>query len=265
MSLDLTTIITESASRLWDPLKQRYKEADIIRWLNYTLDDCAGKLGFEKKKATVLGSTYVAALGTTPRYFELPSDFLGLDRNAGIRINGLRRLAATDAEVDLYQQKEIASSDLDSDDTIYIDDYFSESYTGLILHYALDFVYKDEIDASRSGKLMWFTPDVVDTDSIVYQYYVLPDQYASGSSNQANLVRHTSEVLVLGIIYRAMQKAFYGGAVNKDRLDVAKGIYDEKMAEVAAYYADANKVPDKQYRIKTGKQAFNLYNSSRGS
>ena len=267
MSLDLTTILEEAASRLWDPFKRRYTSADMIRWLNYTLDDCSWKTGFEKKKESVLGSTYIAALGTTPRYFELPDDFIGLDKNSGILINGLRRLPTSTGEVDLFQQKGIAENDLNSDDTLYIDDYFSESYTGLILHYAIDFVYKDEIDATpaRSGKLIWFTPDLVDTDTIVYQYYILPDQYASGSSNQANLVRHTSEVLILGIIYRAMQKAFFGGAVNKERFDVAKGLYDEKMAEVAAYYADANKETDKMPKVKTGRQTFGMYNSARRS
>jgi len=266
LSLDLTTIITEASDRLWDKFNRRYTVPAIIRWLNYTLDDCTWKTGFEKKKATAVGTDYIVALGTTPRYFELPSDFVGLDKNSGILVNGLRRLPTSAGEVDLFQQKGIAKNDLDSDDTLYIDDYFSESYTGLILHYAIDFVYKDEIDATpaRSGKLIWFTPDLADTDAVTYQYYVLADQYATGSSNQANLARHTSEVLILGIIYRAMQKAFFGGAVNRDRFDVAKALYDEKMGEVAAYYADANKETDKMPKIKTARQVYGMYNSARG-
>lgn len=262
--LTLTYILTEASSRLWDPLKQRYTEADIIRWLNYTLDDVQTVCKFQKKLASVLGSTYVATLGTDPKYYQLPTDFLGLDKNFGIRVNGLRRLPTTDSEVDMFQEKGISQSMLEdtATGTVYVDDYFSESYTGLIMHYALDFVLETEVSAGRSGKLMWFTPSAADTDTIEYQYYMLPDQYASGSANYAHMVRNTSEVLILGIVCRAMQKAFFAGETDKSRLDAALALYEKGKQDVGDFYLDSEKPTDKVHKIRTARQVYGMYNSA---
>lgn len=264
MSVVLANILADSASRLWDVLKDRYAEPDLIRWLNYTLDECQDLLHFEKKYATVLGSTYVAALGTTPRYFELPTDFIGLDRNWGVEVNGLRRLPTTDRNIGLYQEKGIASVGEDSTSTLVIDDYFSESYTGIIFHCAIDFVIKNEITATRSGKLLWFTPDLVDADSIKYQYYPLPDLYATGSANAANLIRTTSEVLVLGVVYRGLQKASNGGAISLEKLMDAENRYYKFIDRATDSYNDSKKSGDDMPKIKTAAQVYGMYNSRRG-
>jgi len=260
MSLTITEIIADSRSQLYEPTSgRRYTDAELIRWANFTLDEVQGSLGFQKKTASVLGSTNIAALGTTPRFYELPADFISLDKNEGVKINGLRRLPTTGAEVDLFQQKAIVGA-LDNT-TITIDDYFTESFTGLIFHYAISYVSSTEVAAGRSGNLIWFTPNPEDADTIEYTYIMLPTQYTAGGATTSLLIRHTSEVLILGTVWRAMRKAYYGNAATLEKVAYAESVYRNAIADAKKYYDDFKKATDQQPRIKTARQVYGMYNS----
>lgn len=250
MAYTLANLITEIGSRLWDPLNKRYTQADIIRWLNFTLDDVATQCRLQKKQATVNGSGYVTAAGTAPRYFALPSDFLGLVGDRSLMVNGSIRepMSAKDSE-GVAQET----------------DYFYQDYSGIVFNYAIDreVTYLSTAPSTyTTGGLMWFYPEVEDSDVITYWYTALPTQFsASDTTATSNIARNVSEVLVHGAVYRAMQKAFFAGAVSRDKLEVSSQLYERALTAVEDFYLDEKRSQGKP-RIRTA-QHFGMYNSAK--
>lgn len=259
MALSVNNILADASARMWDPLQVRYKTSEMIVWMNWAAKELSHELGFQKKKVSVLGSTYIASKGTTPKYYELPSDFVMLDRNEGIKTNGLRRLPTTGGEVDLFSEKEIAST---RSGTITVDDYFTESFTGLIFHYSVEFVDEDEVAASRSGRVFWLTPNPEDTDTVEYVYIMLPTAYTVGGAMTSRLIGATEECLVYGIMSRAAEKALFARLIPQSTYDTFVLNYERKMNKAKKYYEDFNKQKDKQLKILTHRQVYDLYNSA---
>ena len=259
-------IRTEVRTRISEPVVDRFiLETEINSWINIELHTLSRGLKFLKIWKTFLGNTHVASLGTSPRYFDLPNDYLIADRNAPLLINGIRRLPTTDRELYDFQEKAVYESDSDS---IEPNDYFDLSYTGLIFHYGIDYIFKDEMDASpaRTGKLCWFDPNPTDTDSIKLKYAALhPDVTADtppAAGSKIYLGKHIHELVVYGCCKRAAQKFVSAGYVQgAEMLITFEALYKEKYAEAEDYYDDTQKIPDKHFVIKTAKQLYGMYNS----
>ena len=251
MSLTLTDIITEAGRRLWDPLGKRFTQADIISWLNFTIDDVAYQCKFQKKQASLVGSGYVSAAGTSPRYFALPSDFLSLTRERGILVNGSLRAPSSTADVEGAMQE---------------NPYFYQDFSGMVFNYALDREMRYLSVASpatyTTGPVLWFYPDVADADTITYWYHALPEQFAADDLTQTpELARNVQEVLIHGIIYRAMQKMYWGGACDENKLNRADGMYEVAKRAVEDFYLDEKRA-QRRPTIKTAHH-LGMYNTAR--
>ena len=268
--LTRSQIIKDALSTFDDPDMRYYTQAELDEWLNDTILEISNKCGYEKDTVTVLGSTYVVALGTSPRFFELPSDTMHIDDDNGVLVNGIRRLGTTNREVDMLSQKAIGyiRNTLSNINTVItMDDYFDESLYPEINHYSVDYLVRSVTDKTGAliysmatggtGRLMWFAPDIADTDEINYTIVKLPDLTTTGTTT-TSVMRQHDEAVKLGLKVRMAPKG-----VSKQLCTIQQ--WDIYIAQSKAAIADiqkdlSNTTPDKMQRIK-GPRQMGLYNS----
>lgn len=255
-------IITAARAELHEPKDGRYYKDDpeMYLWLNLALDEVSANVEFEKKPLSFLGNDatyYLSALGTKPRYYKMPSDFMMLDPEFGIKFDGIRRLGTSDQEVDAFQEKGLSQAADGS--TIYIDDYFTETYNGVIIHYAVNMVINDA--DYGDGVVFWFAPNPSDATAISLRYIPLPAWY-TGGTDKAKLMRQFNELLIFGLIKRAIRKKYNDGLVTFKSVELYENLYD-RMERKAIEFLKTKKTPDKIRKIKSAKQVYNMYNSAR--
>jgi len=257
MARTLINMLDEISYRLGDPLRVRNTKADLIRGINYALDEISFPIPYEKQYVEFYGSDFSFERDGV-RYYSMPSDMMMLDQNYGIKINGLRRLPTSDREVDLFQAQSVALVPSNMTTTIGLDDYFTLNFSGLILHYCFDWVDQDDVAAGGSGKVMWFPGGVIDTDVIGYQY-IKNATHLSGDSDVTQLLPLMEEVLVCGGVKRASIAEHSSGMITTEVYDRRADEY--KVAKAAAERAfHKMKTPDKQQTVKSPRQVGH-YNS----
>lgn len=246
--------------KLAEPTDGRFFEDDeIVQWVNEALRDMSTDLRCFKKSTTILGSAYIGspASGDTYRY-ELPTDFLWLDKSRGIKINGLRVKGATQQEIDAMQEKDLAGAT--NNEIIYAEDYYTEVYTDLTFCYTVDYIMLDEIDAGRSGKVGFFLPNPQATDSIVI-YYIAKHPTLSSDTDTVYIDQQFEPLVIASAAYKGASKMNAAGFVPMTFVDLMFKEYDYYNNKAKTYYTEAKKQPDRRPKIKTGKQVFGLYNS----
>jgi hypothetical protein len=269
--LTRTEIIIDALSKHDDPDMRYFTQVELDAWLNDTILDVAEECGYERTVLSVLGSTNIAALGTTPRFFELPSTVIHIS-DAGILVNGIARIGTSEREINLLSQKAagyISDTFTSVSAIITLDDYFDESLYPEINHYWVDWYVKSVTDSTGAviysmatggtGRLMCFAPDVADTDIITMNLICLPDLTTTGTTT-TGVARQHDEALKHGLALRMVPKA------------LSKQLCDINTARMyAEFYASAKakikkeligKIPDKHYRMK-GPRELGLYNSRR--
>lgn len=238
---------------------------------------------FEKSQFTVLGSTYIAALGTAPRMFEMPDNFICFDQCDGVSTNGLRRLGTSGFEVDSFQQKALSSYELNnpsSTTTVSPDDFFSESISGIILHYALEctwntiknsagtVLYQNDVNdpagGTKTGNLLWLLPNPLDADELTFNYFCVPDVLPDATS-YTRIPIIFDELLVLGTAKRiaGSSEVVLRGWCNANDEQRYGLRYREKAAELKKLLS--NTTPDKEIRFKTAAQRDGRYDSGGAS
>jgi len=260
MAMTRTVIIRKVRAYAGEPDDLRFIEnnPEINDWIDDSLQSLSRKLKFIKDTFSFLGSTYIASLGTSPRYYQLPSNLICLDKNRGIEINGFRRWPTTEREFDGFQN--IAQSDY-SDTVIYVSDYNFENPNGIQNHYAVDYVWPDEIDNARSGKLISFDPNPGDTDTIVGSYIMEHPVLASDAAT-IYLPDTFYDLICFDVLRRLFMKVVSSGDPRGEApLMMYDGKYEKELMEAKEYFTDISKTPDKKPRIKTARQKFGMYNS----
>ena len=261
-SLTRTQVIADARSRLHEPTDGRYFDDDpeMYLWYNMTIDEIARKVGYERETLSFLGNDgtyFVSALGTDPRFYTIPDNYMMIDPDYGIKINGIRQLGSSNREIDLFQQKGVTEA-LNS--TIYIDDYFTESYSGLVAYYITEYVLKEDIDAGRKGWLISFQPSPGATDTISIRFLTLP-AYPTVGGDSTNLMRQFAEALVLGVTKRGKEKQFNDALISQASLLDTRNEFDKMIDEMKEYVYNLSH-PDKIYKVKTARQAYGMYKSA---
>ncbi|RLC88414.1 MAG: hypothetical protein DRJ03_02725 [Chloroflexi bacterium] len=262
MAYTRSQIISQARSLLREPVDGRFyvDDPEMYDWLDGALKEILRKVNWIKKNLTFLGNDatyYLSALGTTPKYYKFPADFMMLDPNFGVNINGIRQRGTSDKEVDLFQQKALAGTNDDADRTVTIDDYFSESYNGDINHYVLNRYIDDA--TYGNGYVMWFLNSPEASDTITLRYIPFPEQLATAGAT-SHIPQQFQELQSLGLAKRAVMKKFLVGRVTQAYVAELKNEYKEQMSEFEKYLRSA--APDKRPTIKTARQVFGMYNSS---
>lgn len=265
------TIYRQVRNKLGDP-KGRWLTTTVLDDAIYDcIKEVSGECKFEKISLTIKGNDYVTALGTSPRFFQLPEDFMCFDQDNGVMTNGIRRLGTTGHEIDSFQPKALTNSLLNNSmsSTITPLDYFTESSNGIIYHYILDGVFNKIIDntgatiyenddSAVTGNLLWLMPDPSDDDDITMSYIRIPDGLTTdGAYTKIPVI--FDEVLVLGTAKRV---AWFGenggwcvpGTVNRLTLET-----DNMMSKITKMMT--NSTPDKEIKIKSARQRDGRYNS----
>lgn len=255
-------VVADARSRLHEPVDGRYFDdnPEMYTWYNQAVDEIQRKVGFEKETISFSADDatyYVAALGTEPRYYQFPSNYMTIDMDLGISIDGIRRLGTSNRQIDMYQQKGVSEAD---SDTLYTDDYFQESYTGAIMHYVVEGILKDEIDSGRKGWLCYFQPNPETTSTIKIRFITLPAR-ATSDADAINIMRQFEEALVIGLVKRGKEKQYNDGLIPYQSLLDSRQEFDKVVEEMKEFMADL--VPDKSYKIHTARQAFGMYKSAR--
>lgn len=264
-NLSRDEIITIARAELHEPRDGRYYKNDpeMFGWLHLAQDEVAQRLEYAKKPLSFLGNDatyYLSALGTAPRYYKLPADFMMIDLNFGINFNGIRRMGFSDRELDAFQPKAIAALGTNpaTSSVLQVDDYFTLNFNGVLAHYAVNFVIDDP--AYGTGYVMWFVPNPVDTTQINLRYIPLPDQFASASDAPV-IMRQFQELLVFGLIKRAIRKKKVDGLVAMNDVQMYDDLFEKMLGEAQDFMK--RKTPDKLYRIKTARQIDGAYNSAK--
>lgn len=271
MALTLSEIISDARSRMREPTDGRFfLNTEITEWINRTIEELASKLGYEKKIVSVLGSTYITGLGTDPRYFEMPTDFMALDAIQGVCFDNIRRLGTTQSEMDGYQELAAVGDDETDTSTTTITpaDYFSATFTGAQIHYLLDRVIVEHktngvadyaVDqTTKKGYLMWFVPNPVDATNIRLSYLSMPS-YLANTTDKTNFMVQFQELLVYGACIRMAQKKVTAGHMPMNVVEMYKGFFEEKLAACLKWQHNA--VPDKPRRIQCARERYGAFNS----
>lgn len=249
-------------SLLYEPTTgRRYTSTEVDRWINEAIKEIARKSGFQKKRAT-LNSGNIAFTRDSLAYYRLPTDFIALDPNYGVHINGLARWPTTESQVDMFSEWYAANAP--SGITSYVDRYFRESFTGLIAHYGIEYNDSDEMAAAApgpySGKIIFFIPNPAATDTIAYEYIQLPTLLSGTSAT--TLDEWFDEAIIYGAVERALFKAFNGGAVSEAVYKNAERLSEKKLGEAVEFFEDLNKTKQLVPRIRSARQAYDMYNSA---
>jgi len=235
-----------------------FTTAEINEWINRGLVYLAKELEYLKNHAEFNGASYIPALGDDPKHYELPADFITLDANYRPLVNGIPRIGTTDPLFFRMAEKGIET---DSENVQTLSDSFTENSFGIIWHYSADFVFKDQLEASNTGKVVWFTPNIESTDLVKYQYIAAPDVLVN-DTDVPQILDFDIELLEYAAAYRAAlkleasNKKLYGGLSG-----IFKGPLNEYMANALKRYDNRNKVPDMVHKIFGARQMDNNYNS----
>ncbi len=252
-------IYADVRARLHSPVADRpFKDTELAQWLQQAIDEITVDVGFEKKWTTILGSAYVVALGTAPKYYSLPDDYFMVDPMDGIYKNGIPQFPMSAAEMNLFMEKAAAAASTGT--TITVEDYLTDTMSGTINQYSIDFMEPDEITATRSGYLLWFAASPAATDSLRVRYVALP-AYFSGAATTSNIMRPFGELLVLGTLKRALQKKVFLGQGSHADIDLAQREYD-KMTMKAKNYIEMQS-GRRQIKIRNSRIVDGRYNSAR--
>ena len=236
-----------------------FNDSEINEWINEALLTIANDLQMFKRSETFLGSAYVGTPTTSEIYkYELPDDFMRIDKNQGIKINGLRVKGATQRQID--EQQEVQLANAANDQVLYSEDYYTEIYTNLTFVYTVDYIDLDEIDAGRNGRLCWFLPNREDDDSIKL-YYIASHPVLSSDSDIVYVDKQYENLIVNYGAYKAAQKMMIAGFVSENDVATYRNGYDEVWLKAKKFYTDIKKQNDQKPRIMTGKQVYGLYNS----
>lgn len=260
MAMTRDVIVRKVRAYAGEPDDLRFIEnnPEVNDWIDDSLKSLSRKLKFIKDTTTFLGSAYTASLGTSPRYYQLSSDMVSIDKNRGVEINGLRRWPTTEREFDGFQN--IAQAEY-SDTLIYVSDYNFENLNGIQNHYEVDYVWTDEIDGSRSGKLISFDPNPADTDTIIISYIKVHPALTSDAST-IYLPDTFYDLICFDVLRRIFMKVVSSGDPRgAEPYMLYDGKYEKELMEAKEYFTDISKTPDKKPRIKTARQKFNMYNS----
>ena len=263
-----------------DPKKRWCTDAYIDDFLYDAMKEIWQEAKFEKSQFTVKGDTHIAALGTTPRMYQMPENFICFDQCDGVLTNGLRRLGTSSFEVDSFQQKALSNYELRSSGmttTVSPDDYFSESISGIILHYALECVWNEIKDATgavlyqndmddpaggtKTGNLLWLLPNPQDADLLTFNYFCVPDVLPDATT-YTRIPITFDELLILGTAKRiaGTSEVVLRGWCNQNDEQRYSVRYRGKMGELQKMLS--NTTPDKEIRFKTAAQRDGRYNSA---
>lgn len=253
----LTAAILEDGIRtIFAERGQFLTSAEIARAVWKALDDLNIRLKYLKDTTTITGSGYITSWGTSPKRYEPPDDFLIPDEVNGVIQAGLRRLGMNEQKFYSYQSRAITDSQ-----TLTGNDFFEQDVNGLIFHYTVDFIVKSELDASpaRNGRLVWFEPNLENTDTVTLWYLVkhpnpatkiyLPDEYE-------NLCIYDAAKF-LALKYKNANR---GAAEIVPMMDTA---FKNELSVIEQHIKD--KVPDERLRVM-GPRELGMYSSHvRGS
>jgi len=130
-------------------------DQELNGWLNEALVELVQELKFLRKFGELTELDKITSLGTDPTYYQLQSDFIDLAPKSALKMNGLTRVRTDEREYYRFQEIELGStSDVSSDD------FFRVMYNGVIFHYSKEYYYADEVEASRTGRLAYFIPNL---------------------------------------------------------------------------------------------------------
>ena len=204
-------------AELHEPVDGRYYKDDpeMFGWLEDTIKEIATELKIVRKYISFKADDLNYYLGTRNglRYYRLIDGFMCIDPNYGIKVNGIRRIPTSDAEIETMQQKALSKNLLEnpnSNATITVDDYFSEQYSDLIMHYGVNMIV-DSIGFA-DGRVFWLTPNPLESDNIEYGAITVPEAL-SGDTSVPKLLEQFEELLQIGTVKRAIQKKINDGLV----------------------------------------------------
>ncbi len=259
MPLSAVTIAARVRRQLAEPNIDRFlTAAEIYEWLNDTLREMSAKAKFLKKHVTVLETSYITALGTDPKYFECPSDFICIDKDLGILQNGVRRLPTTDRELYAFQPQEY-STNISGSAVLFDAVSLSENFN---FFYSVDYLFKDEMDAARTGILMWFLPSPAVGDSYILNY-VARHPTVSSATFTIFMSETDESALVYGTCIYALDKMIAAGRPGAQAAaDRFEKRWDEKFGDMRKRFSVEEKVPDKNFAIRSPRQ-LGYYNSAR--
>jgi len=260
-AFSLTQILAAARSLLAEPVPtRRYTDAELIVFLNLVNDDLGLLAEFEKELITFTGLEYQAILGEDPRYYLIEEDdFMRIDTNWGIVVNGIHRTPTTKNEQRSFQERAISNN---STGTLTVNDYFTLSYTGLVAYCSVDYEIKDPRLPNGGGKLLWFVPNIADDDVVELMSIRIPEQFVDGGTIVSSMIRPLQSALINGTVYWALKKAFYGGYVAENVVTHAGLEWDKSSSKVVAFYTAAKKNAGGPTVIKTAAQVLGIYNTA---
>lgn len=270
MAIQLQTVRANVRARLREPTNNRFfTNVELDMWINDAMREIAHELKFEKRILSFLGSTYDNNLGTTPRYFKLPNDFLSVDAEDGIMFDGIRRLPTSGREVDQMQEKAVGSLPVNVNLTLTVDDYFTLSFSGAIMHYATQSTirkvinesgvtkYDADLTGTNNGYLAWFVPNPLDTTVIRLSYNALPTAL-SADTDYAYIMSTFDELLVYGGCERGAEKLVAAGRHSLELPSYYRQKFEMRLAKARI----SMRPPEKRNKCMTARQAYGMYSSN---
>lgn len=236
-------------------------EVDRAIWnaLNFLNMD----LKYLKSLATIDGAAYDAVTNptgylpapwtTSPKRHPAPADFMIPDIDNGVIQAGLRRQGMQEYEYYKYQPRAINRNLFDQ--TVSGEDFFELSTVGLIFHYTVDFIFKSEVDASRSGRLLWYEPNLADDEECQVFYLATHPDPTAGT---IYLPQDYEQACIFKAAEYLAPKFMNANRGAPDALYIARDAFKGEMDIIRRHNED--KVPDESFRAKSPRE-LGSYNS----
>lgn len=219
-----TQLIEQTAGRFLE-------DSEIKDWMQEALNIINRKVMFLKQRATIAGTASIETGEQGQKIFGLPSDFLSIDPEDGISISGIYRKKATAAQYRLLQAK--AVGDPNSGGTVSTSDFFSLAYEGVILNFFTKGLWKDEIDAGRSGWTVYFDPDINTTDTVTYWYAC---QHPDPSTDDIYIQKDFKMLVVWKTCEVGAMKFINAGRASTAMLEAFSALAEREMEDALLYY-----------------------------
>lgn len=261
-AMNRDAIFRIARSYLHEPTAGYFTETELIDWFGLVADKVALALGFEKKIKTWTGVTdilYTDAQGL--EYYELPDDFVTIDKDKEVNVNGIRRTGTKERSIEIEQTKS-----LDCQGSVYVGvvtettispaDYFSGDTNGNINHYSIMYGINDT--DFGNGNVIAFTPNPVSGDIITMFYNAAPTALSTGSS-EPFMLSTIQSCYVYGLACEMIIKKKIDGDATGDDCDRLKAEYLQAIREAKKLLKSRHK---SRVQIKTAKQVDGKYNSA---
>lgn len=254
-TLTVTDFITSLRARANEAVPDRLvTAAEFLLIVNETEDWIAEEAMYYHNTSVYSAGDYISALGTSPRWFDMPADYMAVDPNAEVMFGENSDIKVFNDTVKSWYafQESQATGVYVLDDTDISDSYIRRAteYPQANRKYFITNGEKSRIAAGKGGTIFSFNPDIVAGEKMLVSYIAYPAHHVT-----------TGETINAPQVFHNAMKRYAVSIIKEKAGDMSDADYYQEQAGKKMQRAKYNIRPDKNKnkRILSPQRARRMY------